>query len=87
MLRIPGIFIIVTVLFSYLPMDAMGHCPEEDHHTNTKMDCGYAFHCPVLYHPIMPGLSVLTISGWLKRMPEISKIDELPSFIYHPPKA
>jgi len=86
MLRIIGIFIIITIIFSYLPMDVMGHCPEEDHHTNTKMDCGYAFHCPALYNLIMPGLSILPINGWLKLMPEISKIEELPNFIFHPPK-
>jgi hypothetical protein len=86
MLKIIGIFIIITIILSYLPIDAMGHCPEEDHHTGTRMDCGYVFHCPVLHSPNVLDLSTLTLNSWLKRMVDISKIEELPNFIFHPPK-
>ena len=86
-LRIAGIFIIIAILFSYLPMDAMGDCPEENPHTNTGMDCGYAFHCSALSSPAVSELSILSFNGWLRWMPDISKIEELPNFIFHPPKA
>jgi hypothetical protein len=89
MSRITGIFIIIAIIFSYLPMDmgAMGNCPEEDHHTDTRVDCGYAFHCPAFHNPVMLELSILTLNGWLKWTPSISRIEELPNFIFHPPKA
>jgi len=86
MSRIAGIFIIIAILFSYLPMDAMGNCSEEDHSTNTRMDCGYAFHCPVIDGPIAPQLSVLSINGWLKPPPKLLKFEELPGSIFHPPQ-
>lgn len=85
-LRIAGIFIIIAILFSYLPMDAMGNCSEEDHSGNTRMDCGYAFHCPVIYNPAIPRLSVLSINSWLRWMPTIGKIEELARLIFHPPE-
>jgi len=84
--RIAGIFIIIAILFSYLPIDAMGNCSEEDHSTNTRMDCGYTFHCPVIYNPAIPQLSVLSINSWLRWMPTAGKVEELPRFIFHPPK-
>jgi len=85
-LKIIGTFIIIAILFSYLPMDAMGNCSEEDHSTNTRMDCGYIFHCPVIYNPALPQLSVLSINGWLRWMPTVGKVEELPRFIFHPPE-
>jgi len=86
-LRITGIFIIIAIIFSYLPAGSIDSCQEEDRSTYSRMDCGYAFHCPIIYNPAMPELSTLTINGWLKWVREISKIEELPNFIFHPPKA
>lgn len=85
-MRIIGAFIIIAILFSYLPMDAMGNCSEEDHSANTRMDCGYIFHCPVIYNQALPQLSVLSINGWLRWMPTAGKVEELPRLIFHPPE-
>jgi len=84
--RIAGIFIIIAILFSYLPMDAMENCSEEDHSGNMRMDCGYTFHCPVIYHSALPQLSALSIHGWLRSIPTSKKIEEMPKFIFRPPK-
>jgi len=84
--RIIGAFIIIAILFSYLPMDAMGNCSEEDHSANMRMDCGYIFHCPVIYNPALPQLSVLSINSWLRWIPTVGKVEELPRLIFHPPK-
>ncbi|MDO9351477.1 MAG: hypothetical protein Q7U55_09585, partial [Deltaproteobacteria bacterium] len=85
-LRIIGTFIIIAILFSYLPMDAMGNCSEEDPSTNTRMDCGYIFHCPLINDTAMPSLSILSINGRLRWMPTVGKVEELPRLIFHPPE-
>lgn len=84
-LRIIGAFIIIAIFFSYFPMDAMGNCPEEDHSRNTGMDCGYIFHCPVIYDLIVPQLSILSVNGWLRSMLTLLKVEEFPQKIFHPP--
>ena len=85
-LRIIGAFIIIAILFSYLPMDAMENCSEEDHSTNTRMDCGYTFHCPIFFNKVITQFLILPINGWLRYIPTIGKAEELPRFIFHPPK-
>ena len=85
-MRIAGIFIIIAILFSYLPMEAMENCSEEDHSANTRMDCGYAFHCPVIYNPALPQLPVLSVNSWLRWIPTVGKAEELPRLIFHPPE-
>lgn len=85
-MRIVGILIIIAILFSYIPAISMDGCPEEDHSGKKGMDCGYAFHCPVIYDTAMPQLSVLSINSWLRWMPTAGKIEELPRLIFHPPE-
>ncbi len=85
-LRIAGIFIIIAILFSYIPAVSIDGCPEEDHSTNKGMDCGYAFHCPLVHDTAMPQLSILSINGRLRWMPNVLKIEELPRLIFHPPE-
>lgn len=81
-----GIFIIITILFSYFPMEAMGNCSEEDHSGDRGMDCGYIFHCPMISNPIVPSLVILTPNGWLKWETIREKIEDFPALIFHPPK-
>ncbi|MBM4308431.1 MAG: hypothetical protein FJ115_03045 [Deltaproteobacteria bacterium] len=86
-MKVVGILLIIAILFSYVPIVPADDCPDTGHSGNMKLDCGSVFHCPIIYNPAMPEISTLTINGWLKLMPEISKIEELPNFIFHPPKA
>lgn len=88
MSRTVGIFTIIAIIFSYLPMDMgeMGNCPEEKHHTNTRVDCGYAFHCPVMDSSVVPRLFDLSIYGWFQPMPILLKVEEFQQRIFHPPK-
>lgn len=85
-MRILGVLLVIAILFSYFPMMTMDGCSEEDHENDMRMDCGYTFHCPVIYHSILPHLSAPSIYGWLKWKRIIGKMEELPKSIYHPPK-
>ncbi len=85
-LRIAGVFIIIAVLFSYFPMEMMGSCSEEDHSTSKRIDCGYAFHCPMIFNPALPLPPTLSINGRLKWMSPTEKVEEFPRFIFHPPE-
>jgi hypothetical protein len=67
-------------------MDAMGNCSEEDHSGNMGMDCGYFFHCPIIYDPATPQLFSLSINGRLRWMPTVEKVEELPLLIFIPPE-
>lgn len=84
--RTAGIFIIIAILFSYFPVEVMGNCSEEDHSGNRGMECGYIFHCPMISHPIVPSLTVLSRNGWLRWESVIEKIEGFPMLIFHPPK-
>ncbi len=86
-LRIAWVFIIIAILFSYFPMEMMGSCSEEeDHSTGKRVDCGYAFHCPMIFTPALPLLPTLSINGRLKWMSPTEKVEELPRLIFHPPE-
>jgi hypothetical protein len=86
LLKAVGILITLAILFSYLPPISMDGCSEENHPEKQEMGCGYIFHCPAVYHSVMPQLSALSIHGWLSWVPTSGKIEELPDFIFHPPK-
>jgi hypothetical protein len=68
-------------------MDMTGSCSEEDHSGNSRLDCGYIFHCPFISDTIMPPPSILSMNGWLRLMPTAGKIEEFPRLIFHPPEA
>lgn len=86
-MKVIGIFLIIGILFSYIPVVSMDDCPETGHSGNMELDCGSVFHCPIIYNSAVVESSILTINGWLKWVPDISNIEELPNFIFHPPKA
>jgi hypothetical protein len=53
---------------------------------NTKMECCYAFHCPVICDGNQKEPLPLPLSGLLKQSPDLPKVDVLTHFIFHPPK-
>jgi len=85
-MKIIGLLIIIGVLLSYAPMFPMDECPEEKHMGNMKMDCGYNFHCPLIFDIIRPVPSTLPLSGRVVLTPSSLKIDELTSLIFRPPE-
>jgi hypothetical protein len=92
-MKIVGIFLILGLLFSYLPIiptDGMNGCPQgnqtENHTGNKKMDCGYIFHCPLIFDGALQEPLPLPLNGLLPLPSILSKVDELAHFIFHPPK-
>ena len=85
-MRVIGSLLIIGILFSYVPMIPMDECPEGNHMGNRKMDCGYNFHCPLIFNISMPEPLALPLSGRVVLTPSLLKIDELTFFIFRPPK-
>jgi len=85
-MKIIGCLLVVGILFSYFPVFPMDECPEGKHMGNMKMDCGYNFHCPLIFNIIMPEPLSLPLSGRVVLTPSSLKIDELTSFIFRPPE-
>jgi len=87
-MKIVGVLLIIGILFSYVPVIPMDDCPEENHarNTNTKMDCGSIFHCPLILNGSLQEPFPLPLSGWLILPPILPKVDELTHLIFHPPK-
>ena len=81
-----GVFIIIAILSSYVPMISMDGCPEENHMGNKQMDCGSFFHCPIVVNFTISEISSLPFNGRLVSAPFSLRVDELPYFIFHPPK-
>jgi len=92
-MKLIGIFLIIGILFSYVPVMPMDDCPEGDQHTgnrhtgNMTMNCGYSFHCPILFNINTPDPMPLPLTGRLVDLAPPLKIDEVPFLIFHPPKA
>ncbi len=84
--KIIGIFLVIGILFSYIPVIHADRCPEEDHLGNTKVTCGYLFHCPIFLERKIPEPSSLPLVGLLILMPPSIAIDELADPVFHPPK-
>jgi hypothetical protein len=85
-MRVIGSLLIIGILFSYVPMILMDECPEGNHMGNRKMDCGYNFHCPLIFNISMPEPLALPLSGRVVLTPSLLKIDELTFLIFRPPK-
>jgi hypothetical protein len=85
-MRVIGSLLIIGILFSYVPMIPMDKCPEGNHMGNRKMDCGYNFHCPLIFNISMPEPLALPLSGRVVLTPSLLKIDELTFLIFRPPK-
>ncbi len=68
---------------------SMGGCQEGNHAGNsgsTKMECCYAFHCPMICDGNQKEPFPLPLNGRLRLSPELPKVDVLAHFIFHPPK-
>lgn len=81
-----GVLIIGFLLFSYLPLEAFGHCSEEEHSVDNRMGCGYLFHCPFTSDTNANALSVPFLNGWLIEIAKIERLEEPVIPIFHPPK-
>lgn len=80
------VLIIGLLLFSYLPVEAIGHCSEEEHSVDKRMGCGYLFHCPFTSGSNANALSVPFLNGWLIQIYKVEKLEEPVIAIFHPPK-
>jgi hypothetical protein len=84
-MRIIGCLLVIGLLFSYVPAFPMDECPEGNHMGNMKMDCGYVFHCPLIFNINIPDHLPLPLNGRLILTPSLFKVDELAHLIFHPP--
>ena len=85
-MKIVGIFLIIGILFSYIPVMPMDDCPEEHHTGNRTVECGYSFHCPILFNVNVPDPLPLPVTRRFILVPPSLKVDEVPFLIFHPPK-
>ena len=81
-----GFVVVITILFSYVPVFSTDQCPEGNHMGNVKMDCGYSFHCPMVVNKSIVGTHSLPLNGRLVPAKPFLVIDELVRVIFHPPK-
>ena len=84
--NLTGFVVIVTILFSYVPVFPTDQCPEGNHMGNVKMDCGYSFHCPMVVNKNILGTYSLPLNGLLVPAKSLLVVDELIRVIFHPPK-
>ena len=85
-LRIVGIFLVIGILFSYVPVFPMDECPDGNHMGNMKIDCGYLFHCPMIVDLNISETSGLPLNGRLVSTKPLLVVKELTHPIYHPPE-
>lgn len=85
-MRLIGCFLVIGILFSYLPMFPMDGCPEGSHMGIMKMDCGASFHCPMIVDRIVSETSSLPLNGCLILTKRLLVVDEVAYLIFHPPK-
>ncbi len=85
-MRLVAGFLVIGILFSYIPMIPTDNCSEGDHMGNTKLNCGYIFHCPLISDGNLQEPLPLPLTGWLVLPPVLPKVDELTHLIFHPPK-
>jgi hypothetical protein len=85
-MRIIGCFLIIGILFSYIPVFPMDECPEGNHMGNMKMDCGYLFHCPMIVDINISETSSLPPNGFSISIRTLLLMEELVHSIFHPPE-
>jgi hypothetical protein len=85
-IRITGFFLVIGILFSYVPVFPMNQCPEGKHMGSMKMDCGSLFHCPMIVDKIFSESSALPLRGCLVPIKLSLAVDEFPEPIFHPPE-
>lgn len=85
-MKVIGILLVIGILFSYVPMIPMDGCPEGHHMGTKKMDCGYSFHCPVIFNFNMSESLPLPFIGQLDLASPLPKVDKLVTPIFHPPE-
>ncbi len=85
-MRIVGIFLVIAILFSYLPIIPRDDCPDVDHMGSMKLDCGNIFHCPLIFSISVSGPTVLPLSGRFFLTFFSVKVEELPRLVFHPPE-
>jgi hypothetical protein len=85
-MRIIGCFLIIGILFSYVPVFPMDECPEGNHMGNMKMDCGYLFHCPMIVDINISETSSLPPNGFSISIRTLLLMEELVHSIFHPPE-
>jgi hypothetical protein len=77
-------------LSSVMKCDSSTDGCDEGNHTgntgNTKMECCYAFHCPMICDGNQKEPSPLSLNGLLTLSPDLPKVDVLTHYIFHPPK-
>jgi len=81
-----GFIVVITILFSYVPVFSTDHCPEGNHMANTKTQCGYLFHCPMVVNKNILQTSGLPLNGRFVPARPLIYLDELVSVIFRPPK-
>jgi len=85
-LKVVRIFIVLVILFSYLPVVHIDSCPNEGHVDHMKIDCGYVFHCPfVSNNTFLESTTILDI-GRLVPIPSLALVEDLEYPIFHPPR-
>jgi hypothetical protein len=88
-LKVVRIFIVLVVLFSYLPIVHVDFCANEDHEDgmdHVKINCGYVFHCPfVSNNSFLGSITILNI-GRLVLMTSSPLVEDLEYPIFHPPE-
>lgn len=85
-MRIIGCFLIIGILFSYIPVFSMDECPEGNHMGNMKMDCGYLFHCPMIVDINISETPSFLPNGFSISIRTFLLMEELVHSIFHPPE-
>ena len=86
-LKVVRIFIVVGILFSYLPIAHMDGCSEQNHMDNNKISCGYLFHCPIISSIGFSELVAIPNIARLVLIMRLPLFEDLEYPIFHPPKA
>ncbi len=84
--KITGCFLVIAILFSYLPILSRDDCTDGGRLGNMKMDCGYSFHCPMIADRDTLEASGLPLNGQLVSSEPLLVVKELTHSIFHPPK-
>jgi hypothetical protein len=88
--KVIGVLILLGILATYLPMMPSEECPEGTHETANRLGsvkaCGSLFHCPLIFNKSLSELFPIPFIGRLPLVRLVPFLDELPDFIFHPPR-